>query len=167
FASNALNTGSNSTTELLMTFRTSVVAVCCSRAAFSSRLRVATCFWRSAVDAPLFRAFRALGAPRAAARRLPMSPLCAVRGGPILWKFRRPRHVRFGSKADMCGATANVRFTPESDIKCDIIECPLRANCGHRASSLNNFVGHRQHILRDCESKCLGCFQIDDQHEPC
>ena len=29
-------------------------------------------------------------------------------------------HVRFGSKADMCGATSHVRFTPESDIKCDI-----------------------------------------------
>ena len=30
------------------------------------------------------------------------------------------QHVRFGSKADMCGALANVRFTSESDIKCDI-----------------------------------------------
>jgi len=30
--------------------------------------------------------------------------------------------VRFGSKADMCSAQANVRFTPESDIKCDIVE---------------------------------------------
>jgi len=26
--------------------------------------------------------------------------------------------VRFGSKADMCGATRDVRFTPESDIEC-------------------------------------------------
>jgi hypothetical protein len=24
-------------------------------------------------------------------------------------------HVRFGSKADICGATAHVRFTPDSD----------------------------------------------------
>jgi hypothetical protein len=35
------------------------------------------------------------------------------------------RNVRFGSKADMCSAQAHVRFTPESDIKCDLVECPL------------------------------------------
>src|SRR5262249_18584568 len=40
-------------------------------------------------------------------------------------------HVRFGSKADMCSAPAHFRFTPESDIKCDIGECPLWANSGH------------------------------------
>src|SRR5262249_23927992 len=27
-------------------------------------------------------------------------------------------HARFGSKADICGATAHVRFTPSSDIVC-------------------------------------------------
>jgi hypothetical protein len=26
-----------------------------------------------------------------------------------------PAYVRFGSKADICGATAHVRFTPNSD----------------------------------------------------
>jgi len=41
-------------------------------------------------------------------------------------------HVRFGSKADMCAAKWHVRFTPESDIKCDIVECPLWANSGLR-----------------------------------
>ena len=30
------------------------------------------------------------------------------------------KYVRFGSKADMCSATEHVRFTPESDIKCDM-----------------------------------------------
>jgi hypothetical protein len=30
----------------------------------------------------------------------------------------------------MCGAQADVRFTPESDIKRDIGECPLWANSG-------------------------------------
>src|SRR5262249_40833259 len=40
-------------------------------------------------------------------------------------------HVRFGSKADICGATRHVRFTPNSDIKCDTMECPLWANRGH------------------------------------
>jgi len=32
----------------------------------------------------------------------------------------RGAHIRFGSKADMCAAKGHVRFTPESDIKCDI-----------------------------------------------
>jgi hypothetical protein len=39
--------------------------------------------------------------------------------------------VRFGSKADMCGALPHVRFAPESDIKCDIVECPLWAKSRH------------------------------------
>src|SRR5262245_23160080 len=29
-------------------------------------------------------------------------------------------YVRFGSKADSCSATRHVRFTPDSDNKCDI-----------------------------------------------
>ena len=40
-------------------------------------------------------------------------------------------HVRFGSKADLCSAKRHVRFTPKSDIKCDIVECPLTANSEH------------------------------------
>src|SRR5262245_17345694 len=32
-------------------------------------------------------------------------------------KLRRLRYVRFGSKADICGATAPVRFAPNSDRK--------------------------------------------------
>jgi len=40
--------------------------------------------------------------------------------------------VRFGSKADMCAALAHVCFTRNSDIKCDIVECPLWAKSGHR-----------------------------------
>src|SRR5262245_31653770 len=35
-------------------------------------------------------------------------------------RVRRGQNVRFGSKADMCSARAYVRFTPESDLKCDI-----------------------------------------------
>src|SRR5262245_33405082 len=31
----------------------------------------------------------------------------------------------------MCSAQAHVCFTPESDIKCDIVECPLWAKSGH------------------------------------
>src|SRR5262249_5912415 len=39
--------------------------------------------------------------------------------------------VRFGSKADICSAQRHVRFTPESDIRCDMVECPLWAKSGH------------------------------------
>jgi len=35
--------------------------------------------------------------------------------------------VRFGSEVDMCGAQAQFRFTPESDI----VEFPLWAKSGH------------------------------------
>ena len=34
-------------------------------------------------------------------------------------------NVRFGSLADMCGATRYVRFTPKSDAECVHFECPL------------------------------------------
>src|SRR5262249_37641814 len=40
--------------------------------------------------------------------------------------------VRFGSEAYMCSAQAHVRFTPKSDIKCDMAECPLWAESGHQ-----------------------------------
>src|SRR5262245_30081069 len=37
-----------------------------------------------------------------------------------VWGRPLSADVRFGSKADMCGARSHVRFAPESDIKCDI-----------------------------------------------
>jgi len=41
------------------------------------------------------------------------------------------RTVRFGSKADMCGAKRHVRFTPESGhVQCKP-SCLLWANSGH------------------------------------
>jgi hypothetical protein len=36
----------------------------------------------------------------------------------------------------MCSAKRHVRFTPESDNKCDIWGCPLWANSGHFTSQL-------------------------------
>ena len=40
-------------------------------------------------------------------------------------------NVRFGSKADMCSAQADVRFIPESGhVQCNS-GCPLCANSGH------------------------------------
>ena len=38
--------------------------------------------------------------------------------------------IRFGSKADICGAQRHVLLYPRSDIKCDIMECPLWAKSG-------------------------------------
>ena len=38
-------------------------------------------------------------------------------------RAERAVDVRLGSKADMCGAPTHVRFTAESDIKCDIMKC--------------------------------------------
>ena len=48
--------------------------------------------------------------------------------------------VRFGSEADICSATRHVRFTPNSDIKCDIMECPLSANSAHYDRLLDHLV---------------------------
>jgi hypothetical protein len=43
----------------------------------------------------------------------------------------RDENVRFGSKADMCVATSDVRFTPESGhVRCSY-GCPLWAKSGH------------------------------------
>ena len=62
-------------------------------------------------------------------------------GLPLLWdrivapQACRPKgmtldDVRFGSKADMCSAQADVRFTPESGhVQCNSA-CPLCANSG-------------------------------------
>src|SRR5262245_58770198 len=46
--------------------------------------------------------------------------------------------VRFGSKADICGAKRHVHFTPNSDRKSGHVQCKvrclLRANSGHPAT---------------------------------
>src|SRR4029453_2489312 len=46
-----------------------------------------------------------------------MSPRGRSRRYSILRKLRRLRYVRFGTKADICGATSHVRFTPNCDCK--------------------------------------------------
>jgi hypothetical protein len=55
------NTGLRSPGEELMTFSTSAVAVCRSFASFSSRVRMPTCFCKSALDGAVIDALRALG----------------------------------------------------------------------------------------------------------
>src|SRR5262245_25009353 len=48
-----------------------------------------------------------------------------------VWGRPLSADVRFGSKADMCGAQAHVRFTPESGHLQRIRACPLWAKSGH------------------------------------
>ena len=36
-------------------------------------------------------------------------------------------HVRFGSKADICGATSHVRFTPDSDRESEFLRKVMSA----------------------------------------
>ena len=47
-------------------------------------------------------------------------------------------NVRFGSKADMCSALGDVRFTPESGHVHRNGPCPLGAKSGHRAYSITS-----------------------------
>src|SRR5262245_52664904 len=54
------------------------------------------------------------------------------------------RNVRFGSKADICTAIGHVRFTPHSDIKCDIwnVRWGAKADIGsYRESVMVDLVG--------------------------
>jgi hypothetical protein len=46
--------------------------------------------------------------------------------------------VRFGSKADICGAKTHVCFTPESGHSQCTNPCPLWANSGHRPHSITS-----------------------------
>ena len=39
---------------------------------------------------------------------------------------RRKSHVRFTPKADMCGATMDVRFVPIADIRCRLSMCQVQ-----------------------------------------
>src|SRR5262249_24581161 len=47
------------------------------------------------------------------------------------FEIRKESNVRFGSKADICSAIRDVRFTPESrHVRCNQ-RCPLWAKSGH------------------------------------
>ena len=54
-------------------------------------------------------------------------------------------------KADMCGATRDVRFVPKADIVASSA-CQL----------FDDLVGAGEHRRRECEAERLGGFEIDD-----
>src|SRR5262245_54474061 len=54
--------------------------------------------------------------------------------GCDFWHAVRPPDVRFGSKADICTASAHVRFTPNSDIDCAFRQSAL----GQKADTQTN-----------------------------
>ena len=58
----------------------------------------------------------------------------------------RDAHVRFGSKADMCGAKRHVRFVPIADIP-------------HRL--FDQFVGASNQVERHGDSERLRGFKVD------
>jgi hypothetical protein len=99
-----------------------------------------------------------------------MSAECLLRG-TVKPPFRAlavfaTTDVRFGSKADICGAKSHVRFTPESDIKCDRWGCPLRAKSGLMQCSKKNRYSITSSVspmsVGDGDTKCLGALQVDD-----
>ena len=79
----------------------------------------------------------------------------------------------------MCSAQAHVRFTPESDIKCDIVGCLLWANSGHGLTSFSHdklqaknagfelALINNRYVLR-CLQVVRGacsCSMVDDSHQ--
>jgi hypothetical protein len=80
--------------------------------------------------------------PEAPTTRRPCWTQCDARLG---WQTERGRvagiDVRFGSKADMCGALVHVRFTPKSDR-----ESGLPANGHVRITPQSGRVGANRHV---------------------
>src|SRR5262249_4814013 len=92
--------------------------------------------------------------------------------------------VRFGSKADICGATSHVRFTPNCDRKSGYLRfvmssLPPRADMcsalahvcfGPKADScaaslVNQLVGAFEHCRWDSQTELFGSLQVDNELE--
>src|SRR4029079_4449465 len=103
-----------------------------------------------------------------------MRPILSLlrQGGNLMQLYCYRRDVRFGSKADICAATSDVRFTPNSDResrhpqkvmsalppKADMCSANTNVRYGPEADITNLFdhiVGTRQQRLRNGEAKRL------------
>jgi hypothetical protein len=100
-------------------------------------------------------------------RHLSMRPWTKTLPNPIgsISQFRaRGRHVRFGSKADICSAPTHVRFSPNSDRESEIphkvmsalppkadmcsFRCPLKANSERPAWSVPFHIPKEMELAR-------------------
>jgi hypothetical protein len=141
FSNIALNTGSSSPAELEMALRTSAVAACCPSAASRSRVRWSSlllqvdngrvCGRRFTNVGPIYATAAPLHRLSATPASLHVAPYSGfttmLNPRQILlsapWRDLKGQigvsrvNVRFGSKADICGATSHVRFTPNCDWK--------------------------------------------------
>jgi len=126
------NTACKSNVVRLMTLSTSPVAVCCSRASFSSRVsRAIIASWPAETlkTTPFLRRVSALH--RLAGSHFDWLPACfgvsahclpqgsgrdivAGQVGALKVAGRKPPNVRFGSEADIPARSIDVRFTPKS-----------------------------------------------------
>src|SRR5262249_38040402 len=137
-----LNTGSSSRGELLMTRRTSEVAVCCSSASASSRVRASSCFFNSISE-------------------LGSSLTCALAFVPVE-RSLRPRVGLFAPLRDKV-TSSELSLTP-SQPSIAPINPNRTARCTARLS-LDHLVGAREQRRRHFEAERPGGLGVDDQFE--
>ena len=158
-----------------MTFNTSVVAAHCSKASSRSRVRPSSWPCRSAIVACVLDALRALGlfVPAAASPAFRFHRVVARRPRAVnvmlnpreILDFAPWEHVRFRSKADMCGAKRHVRFTSENGhVRCNL-GCPLWAETDIRLLIRSPRRLALTATMGLSESERLCGFQVDDQIE--
>src|SRR5262245_16181636 len=84
---------------------------------------------------------RRIASPRGFGQSIVAAQTSLVKGRP---------DVRFGSKADMCGATRDVRFGPTADI-------------GSIIALFDQLIGAQQQRWRKGHSECVGGLKVDHQ----
>jgi len=79
-----------------------------------------------------------------------------------------PVFVRYGSAADITRNVADVRFTPQSGQRGDMLACPLSAISGltHRnkkAPLFDHLVGDGEQPRWEAEAECPGGVEVDHE----